>query len=164
MGDLRDIEADDIPHSEYGLYIMPLPILFTGRLIAVTTNGFYNASVKTSAVRFVLFRKISDCSYCKAFYINFTPNATNGSVHQTITIPVNRRVMAGDMIGLQNSKDCELNLCLQPAIQSNSTNDTVLYSSMGKFSDLENRTGVYLNMEAIMGKMTCPCMVLCCCR
>lgn len=143
---------------------MPLPTHYSsGRLISVTTTGVYNEAVETNEIRFILYRQMSKCSYCEAFHIDFTVNATNGSVHRTITIPVNRSVTAGDMIGLQSV--CELNFCFQPAIQSNSTRDTVLYSSTGKFSDLEERTGIYLNMEAIMGKVICPCMVLVlCCR
>ena len=67
--------------------------------------------------------------------------------------------MAGDMIGLQNSKDSELNLHFQPAIQSNNTNDTVLYSSTSEFSNRMSWNGVHLNMEAIItGKLTHFCI------
>ena len=69
-------------------------------------------------------------------------------MQETVTIPVNRRVMAGDIIGLQNLKDCELNICFQPAIQSNNAYDTVLYSSTGGFSDLVPQSGVFLNIQA----------------
>ena len=104
VGNLKDIEPDDMPHDEYGLYIMPQPIHYTsGILMSVTTNGFYSNSSVENAVRFVLFRQLSNGSYCRAFQINSTPIANDGSVHRTITILVNRRVMAGDMIGLQNS-------------------------------------------------------------
>ena len=161
VGDLRDIEADDKPHNEYGLYIMPLPIHYTsGILTSVTSNGFYDASLQNNAIRFVLFRQING-SYCN-YHIDSTPIAPNGSVHSTITILVDRRVMAGDMIGLQNFKDCNLNnnICFQPAIQSNNTNDTVLYSSTSQFSDLVPLSGVYLNMQAsITGKLTQCCIV-----
>ena len=161
VGDLRDIKPDDKPHNEYGLYIMPLPIHYTnGILTSVTSNSLYDTYLQKDAIRFVLFRQLSNGSYCEAFHIDSTPNATNESMQGTVTIPVNRRVMAGDMIGLQNLKDCKLNTCFQPAIQSNNAYDTVLYSSTGQFSNRETLSGVYLNMQAsITGKLTYCCIV-----
>ena len=155
MGNLRDLEPDDMPDSEYGLYILPQPIHYTsGRLISVTTNGFYNPSEQSNSIIFVLFRQMLNGSYCEALRIISDPINNSGDVHRTITIHINKTVTACDLIGLQNT-NCrrEGNVCFQPAIQSNITNDTVLYGSTSKFSDQMGRNGVYLNMQAsIQGK------------
>ena len=77
VGDLRDIKPDDKPHNEYGLYIMPQSIHYTsGILTSVTSNSLYDTYLQKDAIRFVLFRQLSNGSYCEAFHIDSTPNAT----------------------------------------------------------------------------------------
>ena len=67
VGNLRDLEPDDMPDSEYGLYFLPQPIHYTsGRLISVTTNGFYNPSVQSNSIICFLFQQKVDGSYCQA--------------------------------------------------------------------------------------------------
>ena len=159
VGNLRDFGPHDKPVNEYGLFILPQPIHYTsGRLISVTTNVFYKSSAPMNSIRFVLFRQMLNGSYCEAFRITSVPIADDGSVHRTITIHVNRTVMAGDLIGLENSNvDCRGDVCfeLQPVIQSNNSNDALFYSSTGRFTDRASRYSVYLNMEAsIVGKQT----------
>ena len=161
MGNLRDLGSDDRPHGEYGLFILPQPIHYpSGRLISVTTSGFYNTSLQNNIIRFVLFRQLLNGSYYEAFGITSVPINNTGDLERTITIHVNRTVMACDLIGLRNDEGCRANACFQPAIQSNSTNDTVLYSSTSEFPDRAERSGVYLNVQAsITGNYSC--MVFC---
>lgn len=101
---------------------------------------------------------MSNGSYCKAFDIDSTPIANNGSVHRTITILVNRAIMAGDMIGLQIPKIVS-SLLISASSQPSSI-DTVLYSSTSEVSDHVPWSSVFLNMQAsIAGKLTQCCIV-----
>jgi len=156
VGNLRDLSPHDMPVNEYGVFILPQPINYSsGRLISVSTNGFYNAFAPMNSIRFVLFRQMLDQSYCEAFHIDSDPIANDGRVHRTITIHVNRTVMAGDLIGLQNTNRCRSSICFQPVIQSNNIHDTLFYSSTSNITDRAVRSGAHLNMEAsIVGKQT----------
>ena len=144
---------------EDGLYILPQPLPYpSGRLISVTTNGFYNTLEQKNTIVFVLYWQLLNGSYYQAYSIISDPINITGDANRTITLHVNIAVMTCDLIGLVNNRDCRVYACFLPSIQSNSTNDTLLHSSTLKFSDQAVWSGVYLNVQALItGKTNYSC-------
>ena len=164
LGDLRDIQPEDRPAPDRGLYVLQHPIQSCGRMVSFKANGycFPAGACNVSWLQVHVFRRECDCTYANinSFFLSVeaTHNITNNVRYKcSISESMNHLVTAGDVVGIRvlprNSNRCS---SFQPAIQS--SNDTVLYSQRNYINELEIRQDVLLNIQVSIGKC-CPALL-----
>ena len=162
VGQLKDLDNLSTPDSNSGLYVLPERVKYCGRLMSIKANGFFiiKSPVGEYTFRVRVYRQVCEDGIYRQFYSRrFDHVQDNNDTYGTIVLTENLgfQVMRNDLIGILVDSECRSDgRCpFQPTIQSNSTSQ-VLYHSGNSVNNLQVVTGIFLNVEASIGKYTEP--------
>ena len=169
LGTLRDLGDNDTASVMPGIYIMPQSVESCGRLMRIEAKGFVNDSTATRPIdvyrmRFLVYNEKCSGTYDEIHRQPLIATANNDSREFSVSSNLNEVVYVnkGSLIGGEVGNTCNEMIMsfiacpFIPVIQltdGNNTQESVLYAtdSLTSLSDLEKRTGVFLNMKAIIG-------------
>ena len=153
-----DLNRKSSPDYNWGLYVIPEPVMYCGHLVSIEANGFYinlnQNDIKDFGFIVRLFRPLRDGSFRmfhrEPFICHRENNATYGYIHiEGLEV----KVMRNDRIGVQILPQCRNSTCpFQPAIRANSSSQ-VLYNQQQNLNSLETRTDIFLNVRASIGNV-----------
>ena len=157
LGQLMDLDGKSSPDNNSGLYVIPEPVMYCGKLVSIEANGFYinlnQNDTKDFQFTVQLFRPLCDGSF-RMFSHRIPVHRENSSAYGYIHIEeLEVNVMRNDRIGVRIHPRCRNSICpFQPAIRATS-NSQVLYGPHRNFNSLEIRTDIFLNVRASIGNV-----------
>ena len=162
VGQLKDLDNFSTPDSNSGLYVLPEHVKYCGQLMSIKANGFFiiKSQIGEYTFRVRVYRQVCEDGIYRQFYSRrYYHVQDNNDTYGTIVLTENLgfQVMRNDLIGILVDSECRSDgRCpFQPAIQSNSTSQ-VSHHLGNSVNKLQPVTGIFLNVEASIGKYTEP--------
>ena len=157
LGQLMDLNRKCSQDNNWGLYVIPEPVKYCGKLVSIEANGFY-IDIKQNDTKdfgFIvrLFRPLCDGSFRMFHREPFIHRRENSATYGYGIQELEVKVMRNDRIGVQILPQCRNSTCpFQPTVRATSSSQ-VLYNQRQNLNSLETRTDIFLNVQASIGNV-----------